>query len=86
MGQFFKFFFASCLGVIVAMAVLLGVGTLVVTAIASQVDKPMEVRPNSVLRINLDKAIPEKTNNLEMDPFDFKNQKNTGASRYSPHP
>lgn len=78
MGQFFKFFFASCLGVIVAMAVLLGVGTLVVTAIASQVDKPMEVRPNSVLRINLDKAIPEKTNNLEMDPFDFKNQKILG--------
>jgi protease-4 len=71
MGQFFKFMFASCLGVLLA-GFLIGVG--VVAQLASQADKQKTVEPNTVLHLTLDQQVPEQTNNLEMNPFDLKNQ------------
>lgn len=74
MGQFFKFMFASCLGVILAGFLLTLIGVGVVTQLASQADKHKTVEPNTVLHITLDQPVPEQTNNLEMNPFDLKNQ------------
>lgn len=63
MAQFFKYLFASCLGVMLAGLVLFGVGALVVGGMIAAADKPGEVRSNSVLHLTFNQAIPEKTNN-----------------------
>jgi protease-4 len=78
MGQFFKFLFASCLGVIIATFVLFGIGSAMIGKLVADAEKPQSINPNSVLHISLDNVIPEKTNNLEMDPTDFKNDKILG--------
>jgi len=69
MGQFFKFLFASCLGVLLAIGVLIGIGGLIFASIASQTSKPKNISANSVLRLTFEDAIPELTNNIEPDPF-----------------
>lgn len=74
MGQFFKFMFASCLGVILAGALMTLIGVGVVAQLASQAEKVKPVKPNTVLHLTLDQLVPEQTNNLEMNPFDLKNQ------------
>jgi protease IV len=69
MGQFFKMFFASCLGVLVALGVLFFVGIGIITAIASSAEKTEPVGPNSVLRLTFDQLTPELTNNVESASF-----------------
>lgn len=78
MGQFFKFLLASCLGIFLAFFLLLGISGLVIAGIAKQAEKPKGISPNTVLHLTFDKAIPEQTNNLEVDPFDFKSRKTLG--------
>lgn len=78
MGQFFKFLFASCLGFVLAAFALSVIGTAMLVQIATEAEKPAPIQPNSVLKLTFDNPIPEKTNNLDMDPFDFKNQKILG--------
>ncbi len=71
MGQFFKFLFASCLGMLLAIGLLFGIGAIVIGQIASSADKPKEVKANTVLYLTLDQPIPEQTNNTDIDPFQF---------------
>ena len=73
MQQFFKFMFASCLGMVLAMMVLTFIAIAwASTAAASFGSKGgSEVKPNSVLEINFKNPIPEKTNNIAQDGFDF---------------
>lgn len=58
MKQFFKFMFASCLGSAL-MLIILMVITLVM--IGSSSNKTVTVKPKTVLYMNLDYAIPERT-------------------------
>ena len=74
MRQFFKFLFASCLGVILAGFLLSLIGVGIIGGLVSQSEKPTTVKPNTVLHLTLDQQVPEQTNNLEMNPFDLKNQ------------
>lgn len=78
MNQFLKFVLASCLGVFLAMIGIFVVSLLVVSSIVSSAEKPPTVKPNTVLHLKLENAIPEKTNNLEMVPFDFTETKILG--------
>ena len=80
MRQFFKFMFASCLGVILAGVLMSLISVVIVGQIASSADKPKPVKPNTVLLLTLEQPIPEQTNNMEMNPFDFKNQYILGLS------
>ncbi len=75
MAQFFKFLFASCLGTALALILLVfvGVGALGSLASSFSTAKKPSVAANSVLELNFEQAIPEKTNNLPMDPFDVEN-------------
>jgi protease IV len=72
MPQFLKYLFASCLGTALALGLLLFVGFSSLAGLVSSAaeDKAVTVRENSVLELNFDNVIPEKTNNTEMDPFD----------------
>ncbi len=69
MGQFFKFLFASCLGVILALGVLFTIGGLIFASFVNQASKPKDISANSVLRLTFQDPIPELTNNIEPDPF-----------------
>ncbi len=65
MGQFLKFMTASCLGVLLAMVVLVLIGGGLVGSLMGKSDKgeASEVKSNSVLRLTFDEPIPEKTDN-----------------------
>jgi protease-4 len=76
MNQFWKFLFASCLGTALALVLLIFVGVGVLGSIAgsaSKAEQKVVVKANSVLDLRFDQmSIPEKTNNVPLDPFDFK--------------
>lgn len=78
MGKFFQFVMASCLGVILATGVIAVIGMMVVGKIASSADAPKTVKANTVLKINLAAAIPEKTNNVAVNPYAFDTDKKLG--------
>lgn len=78
MSRFFKFVFASCLGVFLALAVMLAFGLIAGTRMASSASKAPKVKANSILVVSLNQPIPERTNNMEMNPFDFENEKIRG--------
>lgn len=77
MSQFFKFLFASCLGTALALVLLSLIGFSMLAGIAGKATegKKVVVKANSVLDLDFKNLIPEKTNNVPMDPFDL-NQKN----------
>lgn len=82
MGQFFKFLFASCLGTILAGLVLSFVAFSMVGGLIASSEKTAPVSSNSVLEFKFDQPIPERTNNLEMNPFDIDNQYILGLQDY----
>ncbi len=65
MKQFFKFTFASCLGVFLSMMALIFLIFTVGAGLASGLNETKSAKSNSVLRIQLKNQIPEKTNNVE---------------------
>ncbi len=71
MNQFFKFLFASCLGTALALILLffLGIGLISSLAGSASQQEKVNIKPNSVLELKFTNPIPEKTNNLPMDPF-----------------
>jgi protease-4 len=72
MNQFVKSVFASCLGVALAFVVVSGVGLFLLFVIAgSSSDKQVKPENNSVLHLTFGNLIPEQTNNVEMNPFEF---------------
>lgn len=74
MSNFIKFTFASCLGVFLSMLVLLFLGGIVGARMLSQTSAPKNVGPNTLLTVNLELPIPEKTNNKPADNFSFETE------------
>jgi len=68
MKQFFKFFTASCLGTLAALAVLGLIGFAIMGYMSSL--KP-DVSSKTVLELDFSNAIPEKTDNVNTGDFDF---------------
>jgi protease IV len=70
MKQFFKFVFASCLGVFLFVVVfgIWGIGSAV--RMASSGDKAKTIKPNTILELDFSEQVPELTDNTgEQDPF-----------------
>ena len=82
MSQFFKFLFASCLGTALALALLTFVGFSMLAGLAGKATegKKVTVKSNSVLELDFKNLIPEKTNNVQMDPFDLNQKSVLGLS------
>ncbi|MBK8425041.1 MAG: S49 family peptidase [Lewinellaceae bacterium] len=83
MSQFFKFMFASCLGTALALILLLFIGFSTLAGFASRAsEKPVAaIKPNSVLELKFPSMmVPEKTNNLPLDPFDLEQNDVLGLS------
>ncbi|MBK8969341.1 MAG: signal peptide peptidase SppA [Lewinellaceae bacterium] len=73
MSQFLKFIFASCLGTFLALVLLFFFGIWTITGFAEKAmeKEKVSVKANSVLELKFEMPIPEKTNNLPLDPFDM---------------
>ena len=76
MQQFFKFVFASCLGVLLSMLVLSFLMIALVGGAAASfgAKETVTVRPNSVLELKFGGILPEKTNNVAQDGFTLENK------------
>lgn len=73
MKQFFKFMFASMLGVFLSFAVAFIIFFVLIGSIvsSSSSDKQPSLSSNSILKIELDKAIKDRPSNNPFDNFDF---------------
>ncbi|MBN8677789.1 MAG: signal peptide peptidase SppA [Chitinophagales bacterium] len=82
MNQFIKFLFASCLGTALALGLLfvIGISWIVGMAESANEQEKVQVSRNSILELDFKMPIPEKTNNLPMDPFDLEQQDILGLS------
>ncbi len=78
MKQFIKFVTASCLGTILALGLLFMVLIAVSSVFSS---KEMSIAKGSVLMLELNRMIPEKTNNVTRSQFDFESKKAIGVHR-----
>lgn len=78
MGKFIQFIFASCLGFLLAGAVVFFVGSAVVGKIVSSADAAPDVKPNTVLDLSFSSIVPEKTNNSPVDEFSFDTETKIG--------
>ncbi len=65
MRSFIKIVLGSCLGVIVAILAIGFIGSFAVGSMLSLESQATSVKQNSVLRIKLNKPVPQKTNNTE---------------------
>ena len=75
MKDFLKFTFASCLGVLLATVVFGIFFSLIVGAVISSTSSGSEakhdLKSNSILALNLNKDMPELTNNTSNKEFDL---------------
>ncbi len=74
MRNFLKFTFASCLGVFLSMFVLFIITAAVAGRLVSESGAAPSVSPNTLLTIDLNKPIPEKTNNRPADNFELETE------------
>jgi signal peptide peptidase SppA, 67K type len=75
MKSFFKYFFATILGALVSAIILFFIALGVISAIISSAEKEVSVKPNSILKIEFDKAIPDRSSQNPLENFDFQNLK-----------
>lgn len=73
MKQFFKFMFASMLGFILSMFLFFGILIFIVSGMIATMksDTEVTVSSNSVIEINLDHPVKERTGNNPLEGFDF---------------
>ena len=67
MSGFFKILFGSCLGTLLALAVLIFAGTSIIGGLAAKLEDKPDVKANSILRLDLDEVVPELTDNLPLE-------------------
>lgn len=69
MKEFFKYVFATVVGIIISTFLIFIVFALLIVGIVASIDdeKPVDVSSNSVLYINLDQTIKERTPNKTFD-------------------
>lgn len=82
MSQFVKFLFASCLGTALALGLLTFIGFTWLAGLASTATEKeaVSIKPNTILELDFKQPIPEKTNNLPMEPFNFENEEVLGLT------
>lgn len=78
MAQFFKYFLATVIGVLVSLFLIVLIGGGILAAVATNTEKTPEVKANSVLKLTFDQSIPELTNNVQMTSFELEPKKVLG--------
>lgn len=80
MKQFFKFLLASVLGTLFAFGLFAFLGIGVLGSLASMGEQKTVISDNSILVVNVEGVIPDRTNNTQMDPFALSDEKVLGLS------
>jgi protease IV len=75
MKSFFKFLLASILGVLIGMMLVFFVMLGVIGVMISSADKPVDVKPGTVLHMKLDQPIVDRSSKNPFDGFDFLNMR-----------
>ncbi len=78
MKQFFNFLFASCLGTMLAIGSLFFLFFVIGTSMSST---DTSIKKGSVLILELDSQIPEKTDNVQKQQFDLEPKRAIGVHR-----
>jgi len=81
MSQFFKFVFASCLGVILASVLVFGFLSIAVGNMVSRSEEGNDITSNSILELSFNDPIPEKSNNIAINPYDLYPEEVLGLQR-----
>jgi protease-4 len=77
---FFKLFFTSCLGTVIGLGALIAGG--IYMGVAAKSANIETIKPNTVLKLQFNKPVPELTNNVAEDQFDVEGlfKKNLGLN------
>lgn len=75
MKEFFRAFLGSCLGVLISFLLLILLGFSLIGIIASSSEEKVEIAPKTILKIELDQPIFERTPTNPFDNFDFGSMK-----------
>lgn len=78
MAQFFKYFLATVIGVLVSLFLLILIGVGIIATVATSTEKIPDVKANSVLKLTFDQPIPELTNNVPINSFELEPNKILG--------
>lgn len=73
MINFFKIVFGSCLGVLLAVFLFIGIASIIGASAMKFGTKKESVEANTVLHIEIQDFVPEQTNNVQSSTFDFQN-------------
>jgi protease-4 len=71
MKSFFKFTFASIIGIIVGGLIFLFLGIIIVSAVIASGDKAVTIKEKSILEIKLDKQLVDRGSDNPLADFDF---------------
>ncbi|MFT4565305.1 MAG: protease-4 [Saprospiraceae bacterium] len=77
MTQFLKFIFASCLGTILAFGLVIVFFAVFAAASSESSDVPPS---EGILHLRLDHVVPELTDNVQQQSFDFESTKSIGVN------
>ncbi|MFA6128378.1 MAG: signal peptide peptidase SppA [Bacteroidales bacterium] len=71
MKGFFKYFLASLLAICVALAILTLIGLGSISAFLSSSEEPVKLKPNTVLVLDLNRRVTERTLDNPLEIFDY---------------
>jgi len=71
MKSFFKYVLATVLGIILTSILMFIISIGIIGGIVSSQDQPVKIKPNTVLHIELNQIIMDRSNNNPMENFDF---------------
>lgn len=71
MKSFFKYLLATMLGIILSSILLFFIFIGIIGAMVSSQDEPVKIKPNTVLHIELNQPIMDRSDNNPMANFDF---------------
>ena len=75
MKSFFKYLLASVLGVLLAGILMFFIIIGGIGAMVSSQDQPVKIKPNTILHVELNQPIKDRSNKNPMENFDFKSFK-----------
>lgn len=71
MKEFFRAFLGSCLGVLISLLLLVLLGFGIIGALMSSTEEKVTVSPKTILKIQLDQPIVERSSNNPLENFSF---------------
>ena len=72
MKEFFRAFLGSCLGVLISLGLLILIGLGIISAIVSSAEEEVKISPKTILKLELNQPIVERSSKNPFDNLDIK--------------